>query len=151
LACLDRIRQHLAPGGRLVFDVFQPSLEALVSPLTGSEIEDTPEFDLPDGRKLRRTFRILSRHRVAQCFHLEMRYYLRTASGESTTVTQTFPMRYYFPIEVEHLLARSGLRIDSVFGDFDGSPLTDQSPEMIFTASLPCVPIVRAFPGRYRE
>ena len=31
LACLACVRRHLAPGGRLVFDLFNPSLEALVN------------------------------------------------------------------------------------------------------------------------
>ena len=38
-----------------------------------------------------------------------------------------------FP-EVEHLLARCGFRVAELFGNFDKSPLTDDSPEMIFVA-----------------
>jgi hypothetical protein len=43
-------------------------------------------------------------------------------------------MRWFWHDEVEHLLARCGFRVESVFGDFDRSPLTDASPEMIFIA-----------------
>ena len=45
-------------------------------------------------------------------------------------------LRYFFRYEVEHLLARCGFRLEALYGDFDGSPLADVSPEMIFVARL---------------
>ncbi|MFQ5664209.1 MAG: hypothetical protein ACE5HL_10290 [Terriglobia bacterium] len=47
---------------------------------------------------------------------------------------QTFPLRYFFRYEVEHLLARGGFKVVDLFGNFDRSPLRDDSPEMIFVA-----------------
>ncbi len=46
-----------------------------------------------------------------------------------------FPLRYFFRYEVEHLLARCGFRVEETFGDFDRSPLRDNSPEMILVAT----------------
>jgi hypothetical protein len=43
-------------------------------------------------------------------------------------------MRWFWRYEIEHLLARCRFRLEAVFGDFDRSPLTDASPEMIFIA-----------------
>ena len=37
LACLASIRRHLVEGGRLIFDVFNPSLDALVKQPLGQE------------------------------------------------------------------------------------------------------------------
>jgi hypothetical protein len=45
-----------------------------------------------------------------------------------------FPYRYFFRYEVEHLLVRCGFRVVELFGNFDKSPLVDDSPEMIFVA-----------------
>lgn len=50
LSSLERIRRHLAAGGHLVFDVFNPSLEALVNGPFGQESDAEPEFTMPDGR-----------------------------------------------------------------------------------------------------
>jgi hypothetical protein len=46
-------------------------------------------------------------------------------------------LRYFFRYEVEHLLVRGGFRVESLYGDFDGRPLADGSPEMIFVAAAP--------------
>jgi hypothetical protein len=43
-------------------------------------------------------------------------------------------MRYFYRYEIEHLLARAGFRIVELFGDYDQSPLANDSPEMIFVA-----------------
>ena len=53
-------------------------------------------------------------------------------------MVQAFPFRYFFRYEVEHLLARAGFEITDIFGNFDKSPLTDDSPEMIFVAEMRC-------------
>jgi hypothetical protein len=44
-------------------------------------------------------------------------------------------MRYFFRFELEHLLARAGFEITEFFGNFDRSPFTDSSPEMIVIAA----------------
>jgi hypothetical protein len=46
----------------------------------------------------------------------------------------SFPVRYLFRLEVQHLLVRAGFRLVDVLGGFDRSPLGDRSPEMIFVA-----------------
>jgi hypothetical protein len=55
--------------------------------------------------------------------------------GEQSRNVFAFTIRYFFRYEVEHLLARAGFRVLESFGDFDGSPLRDDSPEMIFVAT----------------
>ena len=58
LGFLDSTARHLAPGGKLVFDVFNPNFAALLS-ADGVEKEDTPNTTLPDGRSFRRTGRVV--------------------------------------------------------------------------------------------
>ena len=65
LSCLDAIRRHLLPGGRLVFDVFNPDLKRIASAST-DEFEDTPDTPLPDGSVFRRAGRLVAAHRLAQ-------------------------------------------------------------------------------------
>jgi SAM-dependent methyltransferase len=129
LAFLRCVREHLAPSGRLVFDAFNPNLAMLAAPLSPDEVEDTPEQLLPGGRRMRRAYRIARKRPAEQVNDIEMIWYL---DGRRTV--QCFPMRYFFRFEVEHLLALTGFEVTALYGAFDGSPFTDGSAEMIFTA-----------------
>jgi len=134
LLCLSCVREHLAPGGRLAFDVFHVHPPLLAGPVTPEEVEDFPEIALPDGRFLRRAFRFAARHRSVQCNDVEIIYYLRMPGGETRRIVHAFPFRYFYRYEMEHLLARAGLRIAALYGDFDRSPFGDDSAEMVFLA-----------------
>ena len=134
LRCLRAAHAHLAPGGRLVFDVFQPNLARLAAGPTDGEVEDTPETPLPDGRRFRRAFRLAAVHPAAQWNAVELVYYVTGPDGATRRTVQAFPMRWFYRFEVEHLLARCGFAVRAVYGDFDRSPLTDASPEMVFVA-----------------
>jgi SAM-dependent methyltransferase len=135
LRCLAAVARHLAPGGRFVFDVFNPSLAALVSH-DGSEREDTPETRLPDGRAFRRMYRVSRVRWLDQVNETELIYYLSPSAGApATRYVQGFDMRWYLREELTHLLARGGFRIQSIHGDFDRSPLVDGSRELVVSAT----------------
>ena len=134
LACLDSVKRHLVEEGKLIFDIFQVDLDRLNNPRYLEETEDFPEYELPDGRRLRRTSRIAAFHLAGQYNDVELIYYLTGRDGASERIVHAFPFRYFFRYEMEHLLERGGFKIVNLFGDFDKSPLTDSSPEMIFIA-----------------
>ena len=135
LRFLTCVHRHLQPGGKLALDVFHPDLSRLATPASPEEIEDTPEYALADGRRLRRTFRLTAKHVAQQINDAELIYYVREPAGNTTRIVHTFPLRYFFRYELEHLLARAGFEITEFFGDFDRSPFTDSSPEMIVIAA----------------
>lgn len=134
LACLESARRHLDSGGQLVFDVFQVDPRRTFDPAFTQEIEEVPETLLPDGRRFRRTSRIAAYHRAEQYNEVELIHYVTHRDGRQERLVDRFNFRYFYPNEVEHLLARAGLRAVERFGDFDRSPLRDDSPEMIFVA-----------------
>jgi len=134
LRFLDSVARHLAPGGRLAFDVFNPDLAALVS-ADGTEREDTPDTPLPDGRSFRRAGRVSRVRWIDQVSEIELIYYIAGEPGGGTQRrVQSFEMRWFLNAELVHLLARGGFRVRSIYGDFDRSPLTDDSPEQIVCA-----------------
>ena len=90
---------------------------------------------LADGRRLRRTYRLTAKYRARQTNDVELIYYVRDPAGNETRIVQAFPMRYFFRFELEHLLARAGFETLEFFGNFDGSPFTDSSTEMIVIAT----------------
>ena len=137
LACLTCVARHLAPSGRLVFDVFNPNYQALTADRS-AESEDTPETPeqaLPDGRRMRRAVRVPRVRWTEQVSEVELIYYVRGAGGGAPERhVQAFDMRWYTPAELTHLLARAGLRVEAVYGGFDRSPLRDASPEQVVCA-----------------
>jgi len=134
LGFLAAVRRHLAPRGRLVFDVFNPNFAALLG-ADGAEHEDTPEQRLPDGRTLRRTARVKRVRWADQVSEVELIYYVAPRPGAPPErFVQGFDMRWYLPVELGHLLARAGFRISAMYGDFTRTPLVDGAPEQVVCA-----------------
>jgi len=134
LGFLGSVAIHLAPGGRLAFDVFNPRFDKLVS-ADGKEREDTPDTPLKDGRSFRRTGRVSRVRWIDQVSEIELIYYVSSEpSGKVHRYVQSFDMRWFLRAELVHLLARAGFSVRSIYGDFDRSTLTDRSPEQIVCA-----------------
>jgi hypothetical protein len=96
--------------------------------------EMVTEYSMPDGRRVRIMERVAAFHRAEQRNDVEMIFYVRDARGKEKRLVFAWTLRYFFRYEVEHLLARCGFKVSAVYGDFDRSPLEDESPEMIFVA-----------------
>lgn len=135
LSCLASIRRHLVAGGRLILDLFNPSLEALTSDDIGQEVGEEPAFVAPDGRRVVRRHKIVAQDRFNQVNHVELIYYVTHPDGREERLVHGFPMRYLFRYEAEHLLVRSGFEIEHLYADFDKSPYGSKYPgELIFGA-----------------
>jgi SAM-dependent methyltransferase len=128
LACLTTVRRHLVDGGTLVFDVFNPSLDALAAEKPGVEAGDEEPFTTPDGRRVVRRFCIVSYDRFNQVNQTELIYYVTHPDGREERLVQGFAMRYLFRYEAEHLLARAGFALSHVFSGFDRAPYGSRYP-----------------------
>jgi SAM-dependent methyltransferase len=141
VACLESVRRHLrAEGrrfgegsGRLILDVFQTDAERMHDS-SYQEEGLVADYSMPDGRRVRIMERVTAFHRAKQRNDVEMIFYVTDARGKEERLVFAWTLRYFFRYEVEHLLARCGFRVSAVYGDFDRSPLADNSPEMIFVA-----------------
>ena len=135
LACLGCIRRHLAEDGRLILDIFNPKLEALLDTAFGEEVPEEGEFSIPDGRKLTRSHKIVLRDVPNQINYVELIYYVTHPDGRQERLVQAFPMRYLFRFEAEHLLRRAGFEVEQLYADYDKSPYGSKYPgELIFVA-----------------
>ena len=134
LGCLRSAHRHLMPGGNLIVDFFQTDARRMHDPAFTMESSPHPEVSLQDGRRLRLTERVAAFHRAQQRNDVELIYNITHPDGRSERLVFAFPLRYFFRYEVEHLLARCGLRVVNLFGNYDRSPLGDDSPDMIFIA-----------------
>jgi SAM-dependent methyltransferase len=135
IACLACVHRHLANGGRLVLDIFNPDLSRLIDEQYLNEWEEEPEVKMPDGRTMIRKARVVWRDLFSQVQEVELAHHVKYPDGREEAIAQRFPLRYFFRYEAEHLLARSGFEVEHVYADYDKSPYGSQYPgEMIFVA-----------------
>jgi SAM-dependent methyltransferase len=133
--CLECVRKHLAPGGRLILDVFQTDAERMHDPVHMREMLVT-EYNTADGRRVKITERVAAFHRAEQINNVEMIFSVVHPGGRQERMVFAWPLRYFFRYEVEHLLARCGFQVAAEYGNFDRTPIVDHSPEMIFVAEI---------------
>ena len=135
IQCLKSIHKHLKPDGRLILDIFNPSLARLANPEYGEENETEPAFTIPEGIKVQRKDRIADRDYTHQVQLVELIYYLTHPDGREERIVHAFPMRYLFRYEAEHLLARCGFEVENLYADYQKNPYGSAYPcELIFIA-----------------
>jgi ubiquinone/menaquinone biosynthesis C-methylase UbiE len=115
LAALACIRRHLAPGGRLALDVFDPKLASLARAEEPEALAVTAAT--PRGR-LERHDRV-SRDAARQVLTLRMRF---VAEAPEDCGEGELQLRWFHRYELEHLLARAGFTIEALYGGFDRRP-----------------------------
>lgn len=135
LSCLRSIYRHLLPGGRLILDLFNPSLPHLTSEEYLTEHGEEPEFTTDDGRKVVRLARVVSRDYFTQVTQNELIYDVTHTDGRKERLVHRFPFRYLFRFEAEHLLVRCGFSLEEVYADYDKSLYGSKYPgELIMVA-----------------
>jgi hypothetical protein len=127
------VRKHLAPGGKLILDMFQTDAERMHDTEYQKE-HFVSEYDASDGRHVKILERTAAFHRAQQRNDVEMIFEVAHPDGRKERLVFAWALRYFFRYEVEHLLARSGFSVAALFGDFHRGSLKDDSPEMIFVA-----------------
>jgi SAM-dependent methyltransferase len=126
LACLQRAHVHLLAGGRLVLDLFNPSLRALTDDSRAEPFGHEPPFTLADGRVVRRAQRVAGRDFGAQVLDAELIYDVEYPGGGRERLVDAFRLRWLYRYEAEHLLARAGFALEAVYSDYAGTPFGGQ-------------------------
>lgn len=137
-AFLAAVRRHLAPGGRLAFDVQMPDLAWLLRdptrrwartrfthPRTGERLYYSTNHDYDP---------------VSQIALIRIYYDPAdpVGSDEETTRARVVQLsqRKYFPAELEALLAAGGFAVVERWGDFAGQPLGPAAESQVILARL---------------
>ena len=120
---LRAVRAVLRPGGRFAFETRNPQVQ-------GWEHWDyakTRHLHTADGIAFAAYARV--RHVIGAYVDVSNHYRL-SATGEELVSRQV--LRFAHRAEVERHLAAAGFAEEAVYGDWDRSPVTEQSPELIF-------------------
>lgn len=137
-ATLRRLHAHLQPGGRLVLDLFNPSLPLLADERMLNVPFPEPVFTMPDGRRVQRTSRIVARDWVAQTQTVAMSHAVHWPDGHMELVEGIMALRYLFRYEAEYLVERCGFSVEAVYGDYDRRPFGATYPgELLIVARRP--------------
>jgi SAM-dependent methyltransferase len=127
LQLLDSVHGALEPGGRFIFDLYVPNLKLLLEGLP--EMGDFEGEHAP-GKRLRRFVSSAPANLARQTNHVRMRFVWEEDDGEHRGDWE-FDMRFFFRFELEHLVARSRLRLETIHGDFEGGALGPESREYV--------------------
>lgn len=133
LAALAACRRHLAPGGRLVFDVLMPDPKRLAQ---------DPGRLYAAGHVVVREHG--ARYRLREASHYDAVRQIRTTvfvldpvrgrGGRGARRAIPVAQRQFFPAELELLLRTAGFAIEHRDGDFEGGPLDDDSESQVVIA-----------------
>ncbi len=134
-ATLRCVRRHLAEGGRFVLDLFNPSIPFLGDPTWGRLPITEPEFTMPDGRRVTRSYRVVERDFLNQVQLVEFIIDVVHPNGATQHETAQFQIRYLFRYEAEYLLECEGFDIEALYADYDRSLYGSKYPgELVFVA-----------------
>ncbi len=128
LNALNNVCRNLKPGGKFIFDVFNPDLKPLISGL-----DNITDFDgeYEPGKNLRR-ITSTKPDLINQIINITFRMEWNDGETVHSSVWET-PLRYFFRFELIHLLERSEFASYRIAGDFGGGELTGDSKEFIVT------------------
>ena len=135
MRALERIKLHLAPGGRLVFNIFVPDLEMLsqdadvlyhsrdvTDPETGTSFVVWNQSRFDHHNQLVDTRVVLDE--------------LDDTGAVAGRLYRDYRLRYVHRWEMHHLLRICGYEVVDLYGDFDRTPFGETSEEMVWVAAV---------------
>jgi len=136
VSCLDCVKRHLSPEGLLVVHLDHQDVTWLGS------LPRQPTGTFSEWRELKHP---LTGHTVRTAHEWTFERSTQTATvttaWEEINLTgnvvrrwqrEPMPLHCVFRFEMEHLLKRTGYKIEAVYGDFHKTALTDESDQMIW-------------------
>jgi len=118
---LDCICRHLAPGGRVALNVYDPLMDISRLLTNPTDPEPATDAEFTDGEGHRVRARYLRGYDPANQWMVQ-HFWFDQLEGKQTveTLQARLTLRYAFRFEMEHLLSRHGLRVVSLAGGFGG-------------------------------
>ena len=123
VSCFRSVRAHLAPGARLVLDVFNPNVGMLASADGVRRTEDALSFVHPDYGDV--TVDVAATYDSAAQVTRGTWYF--SSEREPDFLVAPLELRSIFPQELPLLLRLGGLRLVERFGDWSGRTFTSDA------------------------
>ncbi|HSR67531.1 MAG TPA: class I SAM-dependent methyltransferase [Acidobacteriota bacterium] len=134
-AWLQNVARHLTPGGRLIFDVFQPDY-SIISDDSGEPFKELDYTDNGSGKRITRHAQVRHQPEI-QLFDLKLVWREYDSQGQQTGTEETsFRMRWFVKGELENLLELEGFRVAEFWGDFKPTPFGPGATQQIVEAVM---------------
>ena len=130
-SCLEACARHLKPGGCLALDVFNPSLSRLAR---AGGVDETPDEYAGPGEEAIRETGHTDYDLANQSLRWRSRQEWHDVAGTKQVREYVCDLHYFFRFEMEWTLEACSFEVEALYGNFDRSPFTADSPEMIFVA-----------------
>jgi SAM-dependent methyltransferase len=136
VACLTGVRELLAPGGTLAFDLLQPRYDfiaeatAACPPVRVDVDHEAPELGV--SRFLRSYSDVYDP--LTQTLRSTNRYEIHYTDGRVEHRIDDLDWHIYFPEELDLLLESTGFRVVERYGDYDRGPWTGTSRRYLWVA-----------------
>jgi len=126
LIALNHVYNQLRDGGTFIFDLYIPN-----PALLASGMDDRMDFEgaFEPGNMIRR-FVTSHSDLITQVNHISMRFDWNEGSA-AFSETWNSELRFFFRYELEYLLQQSRFNSYSIFGDYQGNPLSSDSKEFV--------------------
>lgn len=133
---LSNVAKQLKRGGRFWVDIFNPDLTILAEPHHAHF--DSATFYVPTlDRSVHRTTEIERDPDRPQLTRTTFHYTWADANGELQHEAVKFEMTWMMPRELKMLLERHGFTVEALYGDYDSSPVSPESPRIIACGKKP--------------
>lgn len=129
--CLGCVRRHLAGGGRLVVELFNPS-PVLLARETGRRYPVGVYEDEVTGDRFTLSEEV-SYNSASQVQHISW-HFLR--DGDDVESVLSFEMRQFFPQEIDALLEYNGFIVERKYGGYDGEEFNGSSPKQLIVCTV---------------
>lgn len=126
---LDRLREHLRPGGLLALDLTNP-VPGAFGETTGVVIHD---YTRPGPRPGWQTVKLRSQalDPIDQIVDVSAIYDEVGPGGEVRRTLASFVLRYFYRNELRLLFERAGLELEATYGDYELGALVERSDRLI--------------------
>ncbi len=129
--CLECVREHLEPRGRLIIDLFAPRYDLLAQRKVSLYLKGfyDREWVIFVTRRAEVKYDL-----VKQTLKEDRFYEWTDQEGQFHRLIWSYRISYLFRYEAELLLKNHGFELEDLFGGFDKSPYDHSSGEQIFVA-----------------
>jgi 2-polyprenyl-3-methyl-5-hydroxy-6-metoxy-1,4-benzoquinol methylase len=138
MGCLQCVREHLAPEGRFLFNVRNPTCDFILASVEsqGKRFSERGRYELEDGSTLL-VEQAAAGDLVAQTTTTTLRLIRYDGEGNEIEKGESgWTVRYLFRYEAEHLLYRCGFEIEEMVGDYHDGPVTEKG-QLVFQVKVP--------------
>jgi SAM-dependent methyltransferase len=134
-ALFGRVRAHLAPRGRFVFDVFNPKIAILAR----SPEERRPEREYPDpeGKGTLVLEQTIHYDDASQVSRIKWYFSRRSENGDERDFgVEDLHMRCFFPQELDLIVRSQGFEMVEKYGNFERKQFGSGDPKQVVVCQL---------------